>query len=58
MSDEKACFIDTNILLYLLSEDETKTDASEAVIADGGTISVHVLLAMCLSVVWQRTIPE
>jgi len=43
MSAEKTCFIDTNILLYLLSEDETKANASEAVVAGGGTISVQVL---------------
>jgi len=36
-------FFDTNILLYLLSEDNLKADRAEAIIALGGIISVQVL---------------
>jgi predicted nucleic acid-binding protein len=36
-------FFDTNVLLYLLSEDNRKADRAEAIIAMGGTISVQVL---------------
>ncbi|MCB1823653.1 MAG: PIN domain-containing protein [Candidatus Competibacteraceae bacterium] len=36
-------FFDTNILLYLLSGDSDKADRAEAVLAQGGTISVQVL---------------
>jgi predicted nucleic acid-binding protein len=36
-------FFDTNILLYLLSEDNRKADRAEAIIAAGGIISVQVL---------------
>jgi predicted nucleic acid-binding protein len=42
MSVAKA-FLDTNILLYLLSADTAKADRAEAVVAAGGTISVQVL---------------
>lgn len=36
-------FFDTNILLYLLSGETDKADRAEAVLAQGGTISVQVL---------------
>lgn len=36
-------FFDTNVLLYLLSGDDTKADRAEALIADGGVVSVQVL---------------
>jgi predicted nucleic acid-binding protein len=36
-------FFDTNVLLYLLSEDNAKADRAEAIIATGGIISVQVL---------------
>ncbi|NJD05136.1 MAG: PIN domain-containing protein [Methylococcaceae bacterium] len=36
-------FFDTNVLLYLLSEDTTKADRAEATIARGGVISIQVL---------------
>jgi predicted nucleic acid-binding protein len=36
-------FFDTNILLYLLSGDDAKADAAEALIAKGGHLSVQVL---------------
>lgn len=36
-------FVDTNVLLYLASGDHRKADRAEAVLAQGGTISVQVL---------------
>lgn len=36
-------FLDTNILLYLLSADQVKADRAEDLIASGSTISVQVL---------------
>ena len=36
-------FIDSNVLLYLLSKDAKKADAAEAVLRAGGMISVQVL---------------
>jgi predicted nucleic acid-binding protein len=36
-------FIDSNIILYLLSADTAKADQTEAIIAAGGIISVQVL---------------
>ena len=36
-------FFDTNVLLYLLSEDTTKSDRAEELVANGGVISVQVL---------------
>jgi len=36
-------FFDTNVLLYLLSDDQAKADAAEALVASGGVISVQVL---------------
>ena len=36
-------FLDTNVLLYLLSSDTAKADRAEALIAGGGVISVQVL---------------
>jgi predicted nucleic acid-binding protein len=36
-------FFDTNVLLYLLSEDNRKADRVEEIIAAGGVISVQVL---------------
>lgn len=42
MSGAKA-FFDTNILLYVLSEDAAKADRAEATLARGGVISVQVL---------------
>ena len=36
-------FFDTNILLYLLSSETAKADRAEALLADGGVISVQVL---------------
>lgn len=36
-------FFDTNVLLYLLSEDTEKADRAEALVREGGAISVQVL---------------
>ncbi len=36
-------FFDTNILLYLLSEDDLKADKTEQLVAGGGIISVQVM---------------
>ena len=40
---EADSFFDTNVLLYLLSNDATKADRSEALLASGGVVSVQVL---------------
>lgn len=42
MNDGEA-FFDTNVLLYLLSGDDTKADRAEELVAGGGIISVQVL---------------
>jgi predicted nucleic acid-binding protein len=42
MSGDKS-FFDTNILLYLLSEDAAKADKAEKVLGAGGVVSVQVL---------------
>ena len=36
-------FLDTNVLLYLLSGDAAKADRADALVLDGGVISVQVL---------------
>ncbi len=36
-------FIDSNVVLYLLSSDTAKADRAETVLAEGGIISVQVL---------------
>ena len=36
-------FIDTNVLVYLTSDDPAKADQAERIAAAGGTISVQVL---------------
>ena len=40
---EIRAFIDTNILLYLLSEDATKANRAEEILRIGGVVSVQVL---------------
>lgn len=40
---EAKIFIDTNILLYLLSEEAAKADRAEEILRAGGRISVQVL---------------
>ncbi len=42
MSAERA-FLDTNVLLYLLSDDAAKAGKAEALVLEGGVISVQVL---------------
>jgi len=42
MSAERA-FLDTNVLLYLLSDDARKAAQAEALVMNGGVISVQVL---------------
>ena len=36
-------FFDTNVLVYIASDDRAKADRAEAMIGDGGAISVQVL---------------
>lgn len=36
-------FLDSNIILYLLSADVVKADKAEAIVAGGGVISVQIL---------------
>ena len=36
-------FFDTNIILYLATDDEAKAGRAEELIADGGVVSVQVL---------------
>lgn len=36
-------FFDTNVLLYLLSDDAEKADRAESLLAEGGIVSVQVL---------------
>jgi len=43
MSAGAESFLDTNVLLYLLSADERKADLAEEIVAEGGVISVQVL---------------
>lgn len=39
----RAVFFDTNVVLYLLSADEHKANVAEALLAQGGWVSVQVL---------------
>lgn len=44
-------FIDSNVILYLLSADSAKADRAEAILGEGGVISVQVLneiVSVCL----------
>lgn len=36
-------FLDTNVLVYALGQDDRRTPVAETLLADGGTISVQVL---------------
>jgi predicted nucleic acid-binding protein len=38
-----SAFLDTNVLLYLLSADVAKANRAETIVAEGGVISVQVL---------------
>ena len=40
---EADSFFDTNVLLYLLSNDTAKADRAEALLTSGGIVSVQVL---------------
>ena len=53
-------FLDTNVLLYLLSHDADKADRAEAILTSGGIISVQVLneFASVASRKLEMTIPE
>ena len=42
-------FFDSNVLLYLVSEDLAKANRAEALLASGGTISVQVLNELTLA---------
>lgn len=43
MSRRAEAFFDTNLLLYLLSDDAAKADRAEELLASGGVISAQVL---------------
>jgi len=43
MSAAKAAFLDTNVVVYLLSSDRAKAERAEKLIAAGGVVSVQVL---------------
>lgn len=43
MPASEKVFIDSNVLLYLLSEDDVKADPAEAIVRSGGRISVQAL---------------
>jgi len=43
VNNTETLFFDTNVLVYLLSEDHSKADQAEEVISHGGFISVQVL---------------
>ncbi|HEY6519891.1 MAG TPA: PIN domain-containing protein [Roseiarcus sp.] len=54
-------FFDTNILIYLASDDAAKADRAEAIVRDGGAISVQVLNEVAnvarrkMKLSWQET---
>jgi predicted nucleic acid-binding protein len=54
-------FFDTNILIYLASDDAAKADRAEAIVREGGTISVQVLNEVAnvarrkMQLSWQET---
>ena len=43
MSAAAETFLDTNVLLYLLSADAARADRAEEIVAEGGVVSVQVL---------------
>ena len=57
---EAEVFFDTNVLLYLLSNDAARADRAEALLAAGGVVSVQVLneFASVASHKLMMTIPE
>ena len=54
-------FFDTNVLVYLASDDLTKADRAEAIVREGGAISVQVLNEIAnvaqrkMKLSWQET---
>jgi predicted nucleic acid-binding protein len=42
-AEQGGAFFDTNVLLYLASEDEAKANCAESLLQAGGTTSVQVL---------------
>jgi predicted nucleic acid-binding protein len=38
-----SAFLDTNVLIYSVAENDPRSDAAEALLAGGGVISAHVL---------------
>jgi predicted nucleic acid-binding protein len=54
-------FFDTNVLLYIASDDQVKADRAEAMIGSGGAISVQVLNELAnvarrkMQMSWQET---
>jgi predicted nucleic acid-binding protein len=54
-------FFDTNILIYLASDDAAKADRAEAIVREGGTVSVQVLNEVAnvarrkMQLTWQET---
>jgi predicted nucleic acid-binding protein len=54
-------FFDTNILVYLASDDAAKADRAESIVREGGTISVQVLNEVAnvarrkMQLTWQET---
>ena len=54
-------FLDTNILMYLASDDAAKADRAEAIVREGGAISVQVLNEVAnvarrkMKLTWQET---
>jgi predicted nucleic acid-binding protein len=49
-------FFDTNVLLYLLSDDAAKADSAQALLASGGVISVQVLNEFAAVVLGKRAL--
>ncbi|MGB7975757.1 MAG: PIN domain-containing protein [Roseiarcus sp.] len=54
-------FFDTNILIYLASDDAAKADRAEAIVREGGAISIQVLNEVAnvarrkMKLTWQET---
>ena len=54
-------FFDTNILIYLASDDAAKANRAEAIVREGGTVSIHVLNEVAIvarrkmKLTWQET---
>jgi predicted nucleic acid-binding protein len=50
-------FFDTNILLYLLSDDEAKADKAEELLGAGGVVSVQVLDELTAAAIRKPSMP-